>query len=165
MLDALYGGAIGDEVARYCQEQGGLIAREDLAQPQVRWTTPIRTRFRDYDVLTMPSPSMGIQILMTLNLMEGFDTRALGHNSAAYLHALIESIKLASVDRAEYATRLDRQRMRLLSKEYAAQRRALIDRDGRRQPGRALERYAAHRRGASRRSGAHDLSLRRGCCR
>src|SRR5215217_3005537 len=63
--DALYGGAIGGEIARYCQEQGGLITREDLAQPQLRWTTPIGTRFREFDVLTMPPPSMGIQILIS----------------------------------------------------------------------------------------------------
>jgi gamma-glutamyltranspeptidase / glutathione hydrolase len=124
--DALYGGAIGGEIARYCQEQGGLITREDLAQPQLRWTTPIGTRFREFDVLTMPPPSMGIQILITLNLMEGFDAQALGHNSADYLHVLIESIKLASVDRAEYTTRPDAPVDKLLSKEYATQRRNLI---------------------------------------
>jgi gamma-glutamyltranspeptidase/glutathione hydrolase len=124
--DALYGGGIGEEVARYCEEQGGLITREDLAQPQLRWTTPIRTRFREFDVLTMPPPSMGIQILITLNLMAGFDARALGHNSADYLHVLIESIKLASVDRAEYTMRPDAPVDRLLSKEYATQRRDLI---------------------------------------
>lgn len=127
-VGALYGGAVGAEVARYCQEQGGLISLEDLAQPQLRWTSPIQTQFRGYDVLTMPSPSMGIQILLTLNLMEGFNTRAMGHNSAPYLHALIESIKLSSVDRAEYATRLDFPQDGLLSKDYAARRRALIDR-------------------------------------
>jgi gamma-glutamyltranspeptidase/glutathione hydrolase len=124
--DALYGGAIGGEIARYCQEQGVLITREDLAQPQLRWTTPIGTRFREFDVLTMPPPSMGIQILITLNLMEGFDAQALGHNSADYLHVLIESIKLASVDRAEYTTRPDAPVDKLLSKEYATQRRNLI---------------------------------------
>lgn len=70
---------------------------------------------------------MGIQILLTLNIMEGFDTRALGHNSARYLHALIEAIKLASVDRAEYATRLDLPKDDLLSDTYATQRRRLID--------------------------------------
>jgi gamma-glutamyltranspeptidase/glutathione hydrolase len=124
--DALYGGAVGEEVARFCQEQGGLITREDLAQPQLRWTTPIGTRFREFDVVTMPPPSMGIQILITLNLMEGLDARGLEHNSAEYLHVLIESIKLASVDRAEYTTRQDAPVERLLSKEYATQRRDLI---------------------------------------
>lgn len=125
---ALYGGAIGDEVARYYEEHGGLIGREDLAEPQVRWTTPIETRFRGSTVFTMPSPSMGIQTLLTLNLMEGFDNRGAGHNSAEYLHTLIESIKLASVDRAEYAARLDLPKNALLAKDYAAQRRDLIDR-------------------------------------
>jgi gamma-glutamyltranspeptidase / glutathione hydrolase len=124
--DALYGGAIGEEVARYCQEQGGLITREDLAQPQLRWTTPTGTRFREFDVVTMPPPSMGIQILITLNLMEGFDALALGHNSADYFHVLIESIKLASVDRAEYTTRPNAPLDRLLSKEYATERRDII---------------------------------------
>jgi gamma-glutamyltranspeptidase/glutathione hydrolase len=125
---ALYGGTVGAEVARYCQEQGGFISLKDLAQPQLRWTSPIQTQFRGYDVLTMPSPSMGIQILLTLNLMEGFDTHTMGHNSAPYLHALIEAIKLASVDRAEYAARLDFSKDGLLSKDYAARRRTLIDR-------------------------------------
>ena len=69
---------------------------------------------------------MGIQILITLNLMEGFAARALGHNSADYLHVLIESIKLASVDRAEYTTRPDAPVDQLLAKEYATQRRNLI---------------------------------------
>ena len=69
---------------------------------------------------------MGIQILITLNLMQGFDARALGHNSAEYLHVLIESIKLASVDRAEYTTRLDAPIDQLLSMEYASRRRNLI---------------------------------------
>lgn len=126
-VDALYGGAIGNEVARFCQDQGGLIAHDDLAQPQVRWTTPICTNFRGFEVFTMPSPSMGIQILLTLNIMEGFKTQELGHNSASYLHVLTEAIKIASVDRAEYATKLDLPKDELLSKTYAAQRRRYID--------------------------------------
>jgi gamma-glutamyltranspeptidase/glutathione hydrolase len=125
--DALYRGAIGEEVARYLRQEGGLITTQDLRRVEPRWTSPIRTRFREYDVRTMPPPSMGVQILLTLNLMEGFDGRALGHNSAPYLHALIESIKLASVDRAEYTTRPDAPVAALLSKEYADRRRALID--------------------------------------
>lgn len=125
--DALYGGAIGREVARFCQQEGGLIAEADLSRPQVRWTTPIQTNFRGFDVFTMPSPSMGIQILLTLNIMEGFKTRELGHNSAAYLHVLTEAIKIASVDRAEYATRLDLPKDDLLAKAYAEQRRRHID--------------------------------------
>lgn len=124
---ALYGGAIGAEIARYCQQQGGLIGLEDLAEPRVRWTTPIQTSFRGFDVYTMPSPSMGLQTLLTLNLMEGFDNQNAGHNSARYLHTLIESIKLASVDRAEYAPQLDLPKDALLAKTYAAGRRALID--------------------------------------
>lgn len=123
---ALYGGTVGDEVARYCREHGGLIGRGDLAEPRVRWTTPIKTHFRDSTVYTMPSPSMGIQTLLTLNLMEGFDNRKAGHNSARYLHTLIEAIKLASVDRAEYAARIDLPKDALLAKHYAAERRALI---------------------------------------
>lgn len=124
---ALYGGAIGDEIIRYCQDHGGLIDGTDLAQPRVRWTQPISTSFREHDVFTMPSPSMGLQILLTLNLMEGFNSKKAGHNSAPYLHTLIESIKLASVDRAEYATRLDLAKDPLLTPEYAGRRRMLID--------------------------------------
>ena len=126
-LAALYGGPIGDAVARYCQEQGGLIGRDDLRAPHLRWTTPIRTEFRGYEVVTMPPPSMGLQILMTLNLMEGFDNRALGHNTAPYLHTLIEAIKVASVDRAEYTVRPDAPLAQLLAKPYAARRRELVD--------------------------------------
>ncbi len=124
---ALYGGSIGAEAARFIQEIGGLLTLDDLRQLAPRWTEPIHTRYRDFDVLTMPPPSMGMQILQTLNLMEGFDGKALGHNSAEYLHRLAESIKLASVDRAEYATRPDAPIQALLSKSYADQRRGLID--------------------------------------
>ena len=98
---------MGAEVARFCQEAGGLITREDLANLAPRWTEPIRTNYRGYDVLTMPPPSMGMQILQTLNLLAQFDVRGMGHNSADELHTQAESIKLASVDRAEYATRPD----------------------------------------------------------
>jgi gamma-glutamyltranspeptidase / glutathione hydrolase len=125
--DALYRGEVGAEIARFCQEAGGLITREDLANLAPRWTEPIRTSYRGYDVLTMPPPSMGMQILQTLNLLGQFDVRGMGHNSADALHTLAESIKLASVDRAEYATRPDAPLEQLLSQQYAAQRARLID--------------------------------------
>lgn len=124
---ALYDGSIGHEVVRFCQENGGLIGRDDLRRYEPRLAAPIGINFRNHRVLTMPPPSMGVQILLTLNIVEGFELRSLGHNSAKYLHTLAEAIKLASVDRAEFTAQPEPPVSGLLQKSYAAERRKLID--------------------------------------
>lgn len=125
--EAFYRGPIAQELARFSREHGGILTAADLASYQPAWQEPISTTYRGYDVICPPPPCSGMQYLQTLNIVEGFDLAALGHNSAAYIHHLAEAMKLAVADRTTYAPDPDAPIEWLLSKEYAAQRRALID--------------------------------------
>lgn len=130
--DAFYTGAIAKAIAADMKARNGLITEKDLAAHEADWVEPIRTTYRGYDVLEMPPSTQGFVTLEMLNLMESFDIKAMGHNSAEYLHLLVESKKIAFADRAAYLG--DRDAMpkdamaTLLSKEYAALRRKEIDR-------------------------------------
>ena len=92
---------------------------------------PISVNYRGYDVYECPPNSQGFTMLYALNLLEGFNLRYMGHNSAAYLHVVTESIKLAFADRNKYVAdpkfTPNIPMREMLSKEYAAKRRALID--------------------------------------
>jgi gamma-glutamyltranspeptidase / glutathione hydrolase len=109
------------------QEAGGWLAEDDLAAFEATWRQPVRITYRGADVYSMPPPLSAFQMLQTLNVMEGFDLRGWGHNSADYLHHLIEAIKLASADRLAYAYGGATPIAGLLSKAYAASQRARID--------------------------------------
>src|SRR5690606_23804863 len=130
--DAFYTGAIARAIAADMKARDGLITEKDLAAHAADWVTPIRTTYRGYDVLEMPPSTQGFVALEMLNVMEAFDVKAMGHNSAEYLHLLVEAKKIAFADRAAYLA--DRDAMpkdamaTLLSKEYAARRRKEIDR-------------------------------------
>lgn len=125
--DALYGGPIGKEIARFSQENGGLLTEEDLASYKPEWQEPISTTYRGYTIYCPPLPCSGMQYLQTLNIVEGFDMRSMGHNSADYIHHLAEAIKLAVADRTTYAPNTESPIEQLISKQYAAGRRELID--------------------------------------
>ena len=127
--DAFYKGEIAQKIDAYMAEQGGFLTADDLAAHTSEWVTPMSTTYRGYDVYELPPNGQGIVALQMLNILEGFDLRGMGFGTAAYLHTLIEAKKVAYEDRAKYyadpafynfpvAT--------LLSKEYAAERRALI---------------------------------------
>ena len=73
---------------------------EDLADFQVQWVEPLAIEYRGNTVMTMPPECSGLQYLESMKILEAFDLAALGHNSAEYLHLLLEAIKLASADRA-----------------------------------------------------------------
>ena len=109
----------------------GLIDLEDLAAHTADWVEPISTNYRGYDVLEMPPSTQGFVALEMLNLMEGFDVKAMGHNSADYLHLVAEAKKIAFADRAAFLA--DRGSMpkgaleMLISKDYAAKRRPEIE--------------------------------------
>ena len=122
-------GPIGKEIARFSQENGGLITEEDLATYEPSWQEPITTNYRGYDVFCPPLPCSGMQYLETLNLVEGFDMAGLGQNSAQYIHLLAEAMKLAVADRTTYAPNPGSPIQHLLSKTYASERRSLIDPD------------------------------------
>jgi gamma-glutamyltranspeptidase/glutathione hydrolase len=125
--DVFYRGPVAKAIARAVQEAGGWLSEEDLAAFAPEWRAPVTIRYRGHDVYSMPPPFSAFQMLQTLNVLEGFDVRAWGHNSADYLHHLIEAVKLASADRLAYAYGADVPIAGLLSKAYAASQRARID--------------------------------------
>ncbi|MDE0180729.1 MAG: gamma-glutamyltransferase [Caldilineaceae bacterium] len=124
--EVFYSGDIADKLVRYMEENGGLITSRDLTDFAVEWQEPVSVTYRGYRVFGPPPPCQAVQYLETLNIMEGFDVAAMGHNSAATLHRFIEAAKLAQADRAEYAGVDDPPTSGLLDKEFAAQRRAEI---------------------------------------
>jgi gamma-glutamyltranspeptidase/glutathione hydrolase len=132
--DAFYIGPVAERILRYSNQHGGLFAAEDFAEHATQVSDPIRTDYRGYTVHGQPPVSQGHILLQELNLLEGFDLSALGHNSPAAIHLQVEAKKLAFADRAAYLGDpkfVDVPMETLLSKAYADRRRALID------PGRA----------------------------
>jgi gamma-glutamyltranspeptidase / glutathione hydrolase len=120
--EALYGGPLGREIARFCQEQGGLLTEQDFATYHPEWVEPITVDYQGYQVVTPPPNSNAFQILESLNILEGYELAAMGHNSPDYLHTLIEAMKLAVTDRIAYSAdphRYDIPLAGLLSKPYA----------------------------------------------
>jgi len=129
--DAFYKGAIGKAIAADLEKRGGFVTAEDLAAHKADWVAPISTSYRGYDVFEMPPNTQGIIALEMLNILEGYDLKALGHNSAAYLHLMVEAKRIAFADRGAYladpAAVPDATLRMLLSKEYAATRRREIN--------------------------------------
>lgn len=129
--DAFYTGAIARAIVADMKARHGLLEMRDFADHMADWVEPISTNYRGYDVLEMPPSTQGFVALEMLNIMEGFDVKALGHNTADYLHVVTEAKKIAFADRGAYLA--DRDHMEtgalktLLSKEYAAARGKEID--------------------------------------
>ncbi len=127
--DAFYTGDIADRIVAFSDENDGLITKEDLAGLAVDWVDPIGITYRDFQVFGPPAPSSAVQWLQTLKLLEGFDTVSMGHNSVDYLHTLIECEKLAMVDRVAYNVDPSVDMECLLSEDYVAGRREMIQPD------------------------------------
>ena len=130
--DEFYKGEIARKIEAYMAEQGGLLTYEDLATHESEWVTPVSTSYRGWDVYELPPNGQGIAALQILNILEGFDIASMGFGSAEYLHTLIEAKKLAFEDRAKYYADMDFVDVpvaRLISKEYANERRKLISPD------------------------------------
>ena len=128
--DAFYKGPIGRAIVDYMKANGGFITMEDLAATKADWVEPISTNYRGYQVYELPPNGQGITALIALNILEGFDLGAMRSEPAQYYHTLIEATKLAFADRNRYIadpTVVKVPVAELLSKEYAAKRRALID--------------------------------------
>jgi len=128
--DRFYRGDIARELAAFSEAHGGLFRYEDFAEYSAEIETPVSIDYRGFRIYKNPSASQGPAELIALNLLEGFDLRALGHNSADFLHTNAEAIKLAMADREKYLADQDFVRIPyngLLSKEYARERRSLID--------------------------------------
>jgi gamma-glutamyltranspeptidase/glutathione hydrolase len=128
--DRFYNGDIARAMAKFSEEQGGLFRYEDFASYTAKFETPVSVDYRGYRVYKNPSASQGPTELFTLNILEGYDLKALKHNSAEYIHASVEAVKLALADREKYLGDADFVPIPyegLLSKDYARERRALID--------------------------------------
>ncbi|WP_419937828.1 gamma-glutamyltransferase [Candidatus Palauibacter sp.] len=130
-FDRFYRGDIAEEMARFYRDNGGDFTMEDFGRYEPIWAEPLHTAYRGYDVYTSPPTSRGgLEVTMQLNLVEGFDLRALGAGSAETIHLLSEAIKVAKADVYAYAADpalVDVPLDELLSKNYAAARRSLID--------------------------------------
>jgi gamma-glutamyltranspeptidase / glutathione hydrolase len=128
--DALYGGALGRHYAEHMEKSGGYITLDDLTRYRTISRDPLRGTYRGYQIVGPPPPSSGpLHIIQMLNILEGYDIGALGFATPDTLHLLAEALKIAFADRA--AATADPAFVqvpvaKLLSKEYAAERRARI---------------------------------------
>jgi len=127
--DYFYRGPIAREIAEFVKSDGGLLRYEDFAAFRLEVEQPLRTVFHGYEVYKAGFWTQGAVLLQALNILEGYDLEALGWNTPQYIHHLVESLKLAFADRdAWYADpRFVSVPVELLSKQYASDRRALIN--------------------------------------
>ena len=126
----LYGGPLGERIVARVRELGGFLTLQDLRANQPTWETPISINFKGYRIWELPPNNQGIATLEMLRILEPYDLTALGHNSAAYLHLLIEAKKLAYADLARYdgdADHLTVPPSFILSDKFIAERRSHID--------------------------------------
>jgi gamma-glutamyltranspeptidase/glutathione hydrolase len=126
----LYGGSLGKKIVERVQALGGYITLDDLAGQKAVWVEPISVPFRGYRVWELPPNGQGVAALEMLRILEPYDLKAMGHNSATYLHYLIEAKKLAFADLARWVGDPDAMTIspeQLLSDDFIAARRAMID--------------------------------------
>ena len=130
--DEFYRGETARRVGEFVQAHGGFLAYEDLAAHTSTWVEPVSTDYRGYRVWELPPNGQGIAALQILNVLEGFDLKSLGFGSLQHVHLFVEAKKLAFEDRAKYYADPAFNALpvaQLISKEYALQRRPLIDRN------------------------------------
>jgi gamma-glutamyltranspeptidase/glutathione hydrolase len=128
--DRFYKGDIAKEFVRGCQEQGGLITAQDLAQWKVKIEEPLKVNYKGIDVYKLSQWTQGPAMLQALNILENFDLKAMGYNSTKYIHTLYQSMNLAFADRDFYygdpAVAPEEPIKGLLSKTYAKERAQAI---------------------------------------
>ena len=128
--DYFYKGDIAEKMVRFSQENDGYLSLEDFAQFSVKIEKPQVGAYKDYTLYTCGPWCQGPSLIQILNILEGFDLVAMGHNSAQYIHTVVAAINLAFSDRHEYYGDPDLVEVpmkALLSKGYAAERRNAID--------------------------------------
>src|SRR5689334_11494011 len=128
--DYFYRGPIARRIGAYMQANGGLLAADDFARFSAKIGEPVSTTYRGYEIYKPGFWTQGPTMVETLNMLEGFDLKKMGHNSPAYIHTLAEALKLAFADRDRYYGDPNFVKIpmaELLSKDYAALRRPLID--------------------------------------
>ena len=127
---SFYSGTLAKSMTEFIQEQGGYLTINDLKSFQPQWVEPVSTNYRGYDVWELPPNGQGIAALQILNILEQYDVRAMGHNSAELIHIFTEAKKLAYEDRAKYYADPNFNTIpvnELISKTYAKQRNKLIN--------------------------------------
>jgi gamma-glutamyltranspeptidase / glutathione hydrolase len=132
-----YGGSLGQRIVARLTQLNGFLTLDDLRKNAPNWVTPISVPFRGYRVWELPPSNQGIAALEMLRILEPYDLEAMGHNSAAYLHHLIEAKKLAYADLDRFVGDADHLAMpaaQMLTDEFIAERRGHLD------PTRARER-------------------------
>jgi len=153
--DVFYKGEIADKIDNFMRTNSGFLRKADFEKHTSTWVEPVSTNYRGYDVFELPPNGQGIATLQMLNVLEGFDLRAMGRNSPETLHTMIEAKKIAWADRAKFyadpafakITMIEAKKIAwtdrakfyadpafakiplagLLSKKYAVERRKLID--------------------------------------
>ena len=129
--DRFYKGDIASELARGAREEGGLITAADLANWKVRIEEPVNTNYHGIEVYKLTQWTQGPALLQTLNILENSNLKAMGYNSARYIHALYQAMNLAFADRDFYYGDQyyppEEPIRGLLSKEYARQRAGRIN--------------------------------------
>lgn len=128
--DAFYLGEIAKKIDSYMTERGGFLRYEDMAAHTSEWVTPVSTNYRGYDIYELPPNTQGIAALQMLNILEGYNLSEMGFGSSEYVHTFVEAKKIVYEDRAKFYadTKFSNVPVEMLiSKEYADQRRQLID--------------------------------------
>ncbi|MFI5242912.1 MAG: gamma-glutamyltransferase [Gemmatimonadales bacterium] len=129
-IKVMYGGALGKRIVKRVGELGGFLTLADLEANKPTWETPISIVFKGYRIWELPPNNQGIATLEMLKILEPYDLKAMGLNSAPYLHHLIEAKKLAYADLARYvgdADHLDIPPEQMLSDSFIAERRSHLD--------------------------------------
>jgi gamma-glutamyltranspeptidase / glutathione hydrolase len=128
--DAFYKGDIAEKIDAFMRTNGGFLRKTDLESHTSTWIDPVSVNYRGYDVFELPPNGQGIAALQMLNILEGFDLRAMGRNSPETLHTMIEVKKIVWADRAKFYADPAFAKIPLaglVSKSYASERRKLID--------------------------------------
>jgi gamma-glutamyltranspeptidase/glutathione hydrolase len=130
--DYFYKGPVAQRIGDYMQKNGGLIAAEDFAGYHVKLGQAVKGDYHGYEIYKPGFWTQGPVFIETLNMLEGYDLKKMGHNSANYIHTLAEALKLGFADRDTYYGDPDFVKIpmkELVSKEYGAVRRGLINPD------------------------------------
>ena len=128
--DAFYKGPIAQKIVAFSEQHGGYLSLADFADHSDDWIEPVSTNYRGYDVWELPPNGQGIAALQMLNVLEQWDLKSLGHNSADHIHLFVEAKKLAFADRAKFYADPAFGKLpveELISKEYARRGAARID--------------------------------------
>ena len=128
--DEFYRGSIARRIVDFSQSADGLFSMKDFADTKSTWVEPVSTNYRGFDVWELPPNGQGIAALEMLNVLEGYDVKSMGRQSADWLHLFVEAKKLAFADRAKFYSDPGFNELpieELISKPYAQRQRSRID--------------------------------------